>query len=605
MSKAAHFVWRNPDHLRRIFSQFSEPSVSHYGAMIRACSDSDCPREGIEFFGKMQRDGLLPDAVASSFCLKCCAVIRSLVGGVQVHSRILVGGHQFDSRLMATLMDVYSVCEKCDDACKVFVDITHKDTVVWNVLISCLLNNCRTRDALEVFDIMQRRQHRCKPDVVTCLWLLQGCGTLGDLDFGKRIHSFIDERGYGNAINLGNALISMYSKCGRMDEAYKVFDKMPRKTVVSWTALIFGLAINGYGRDAIDVFWEMLSVGILPDAHTFTGVLSACSRSGLVDEGIQFFEQMTRDFGIVPNIHHYGCMVDLLGRAGLLNQAYELIVSMRIKPDPTIWRILLGACRIYKQAPLGEHVIPQLVELKAQESGDYILLLSVYSSRGDTEKVTLLRKYMMENGIQAMPGCSTIELKGVVHEFVADDSSHPQKDEIYNELIDIGQQLKIAGYVPETLQELDNQNEAEKGAMLSYHSEKLAIAFAVLATPPSTTIRVAKNPKICVDCHNFAKLFSSVYDRKVIIWDHRYFSEPKGEFQLFFLKCPLADINEVHFVPTDALFSGYEILRSHQMKMEQDNGNDAEVVHSGMEWDWFMDPCCSALLNMKLPIQMR
>lgn len=216
-------------------------------------------------------------------------------------------------------------------------------------------------------------------------------------------------------------------------------------------------------------------------------------------------------------------MVALLGRAGLLNQAYDLILSMAVKPDATMWRTLLGACRIHCRVTLGERIIEHLIELKAQEAGDYILLLNIYSSVDDWEKVIEVRKLMKEKGIQTTPGCSTVELKGVVHEFVVDDISHPRKNEIYEMLDEIGMQLKIGGYIAEVTSELHNLGAGEKETILSYHSEKLAIAFGVLATPPGTTIRVAKNLRTCVDCHNFAKVLSGVYNREVIIRDRTRF----------------------------------------------------------------------------------
>ncbi|CAN1296480.1 Pentatricopeptide repeat-containing protein At3g47530 [Linum perenne] len=291
----------------------------------------------------------------------------------------------------------------------------------------------------------------------------------------------------------------MYSRCGCVDEAYGVFKNIRNKNVVTWSAMISGLAMNGR-------------------------LLSACSHCGLLNEGMTFFDRMSKEFGMQPNIHHYGCMVDLMGRVGKLDQAYELIMSMKeVKPDPAIWRTLLAACRIHRHVMLGERVVEHLVELKAQEAGDYVLLLNMYSSVGDWDKVSQTRKFMQERGIQTSPGCSSIILKGELHEFVADDVSHPRKKGIYETLDEINEQLKIAGYVTEITSELHSTGEEEKGYVLSYHSEKLAMAFGILATPPGTTIRIAKNLRTCVDCHNFAKAVSWVYNREVVIRDRNRF----------------------------------------------------------------------------------
>lgn len=501
--------------------------------MIRAYSlRNDVAKKGVLLYQEMLHSGISPNALTSMYATKCCIKFGSLFSGIQIHARILKDGHQSDSLLLTTLMDFYSSMEKGSEAHKVFDEISHRDTVAWNVLISCFMRNRRTRDILGLFDAM-RNSNECQPDEVTCLFVLQACASLNALEFGERVHKYIEEHDFHNMRNVCNSLIVMYSRCGCVEKAYDVFKGMVNRDVVTWSAMISGLASNGYGRDAIEAFKEMQRAGIVPDDQTFTGVLSACSHSGLVNEGGMFFKAMKRDFGVVPNIHHYGCMVDILGRAGLVDEAYDLVISMPIKPDAAMWRTLLGACRIHRHVILGERVIEHLIELKAQEAGDYVLLLNIYSSVGNWEKVIEVRKLMKDKGIQTTPASSTIELKGRVHEFVADDVFHPRKKEIYDKLDEINQQLRIAGYVVEITSELHNVEENSKQYALSYHSEKLAIAFGVLATPPGTTIRVAKDLRICVDCHNFAKILSAVYNRKVVIRDRNRFHH----FQEGFCSC--------------------------------------------------------------------
>lgn len=504
---------------RRFFDHLTKPNISHYNAIVRAYSMSHNPVEGFVLFRQMLRKTIRPDPISCSFVTKACVKGSLLFGGLQIHGRILRSGHQLDSLLLTGLMDFYSCFHVIDDACKVFDEISRKDTVVWNVLISCCTRNGRTRDALDVFDRMESSKCESKPDDVTCLLVLQACANLGVLEFGERVHNYVREHGYEKIINICNSLIAMYSRCGDMEKAYEVFKGMNNKSVVSWSAMISGLASNGYGREAIEAFWEMQKIGVIPDEQTFTGVLSACSHSGLLDEGRMFFNSMSNEFGIVPNIHHYGCVVDLMSRAGLLEEAYNLVLSMNIKPDAAIWRTLLGACKIHGQVELGERVVEQLIELKAQEAGDYLLLLNIYSSAGHQEKVLKVRKLIKEKGMKTTPASSTIVLKGDLHWFVADDTSHPRKKEIYHMLEEIEKQLKIAGYVSEITTGLHNMDTAGNQFRSSYHSEKLAIAFGVLMTPPGTKIRVAKNLKTCADCHKFAEMFSGVYNREVVIRD--------------------------------------------------------------------------------------
>ncbi|XP_071731580.1 pentatricopeptide repeat-containing protein At3g47530 [Rutidosis leptorrhynchoides] len=506
---------QNSNYSLQIFSQISRPNVTHYNTIIRAYSISIHPERGFYVYRDMIRQCIRRNPQSSSFVMKCCIKGRLVFGGVQVHTRILRDGHCSDTFLLTTLMDFYSCNGDYDNACKVFDEMSVRDTVAWNVLVSCYIRNGRTRDALDVFNRMQSGENICYPDDVTCLFVLQACSNLCALEFGERVHEYIRDHGYHRALNLCNSLVAMYSKCGQLDKAYEVFQEIHHKDVVSWTAMISGFASNGLGKKAINVFEEMERNGVLPDEQTFTALLSGCSHSGLLEEGKLIFDRMQREFGVTPNIHHYGCMVDLMGRVGLVEDAFNLIISMSCKPDATIWRTLLGACKVNGCMKLGEQVIEHLIELKAQEAGDYILLLNIYSSAGNWEKVIELRKMMKDKGIHTTPSASTIEIKGEIHEFRVDDSSHYRISEVYEMLDEIENQLKIGGYVA--------QITCEKEARLSYHSEKLAMAFGVLATPPGTKIRVAKDLRICVDCHNFAKMLSGVYNRELVIRDRTRF----------------------------------------------------------------------------------
>lgn len=499
-----------------VFNQIKKPSVFHYNVMIKGFSKSSSPWKAFNLYTDMQREGFHVDTISVSFILKSCNRVSCLIGGKQLHGRILQDGQQSDSLLLTSLMDLYASCRNGSDAEMIFYEMSVRDVVAWNVLISCYIRNGRTRDVLELFDAMQLPPYSLKPDKITCLLMLQTSANLNALNIGEKIHKCIELHGYDCTLYLQNSLISMYSKCGLVDKAFDVFNKIRRKNLASWSSLISGLSMNGHGREALRIFEEMKKGGIMPDEHTLTGVLSAYTHSGLLDEGIQFFKLIKTDFGISPNIHHYGCMVNLLSRSGFLDETYGFIMnSMNVKPDSTIWRTLLGACKMHGHCDLGERVIGHLIELKAQEAGDYVLLLNIHESAGNLERVVEIKKLMVEKGVQISPGCSTLELHGVVHEFITDDSSHPMKSEIYKMLDEIKQQLRMGGYIA-------NMDVCEIG-QFSNHSEKLAIAFAMFSTPPGTKIKIANNLSICVDCHSFAKFLSSVYNRTVIIRDRSRF----------------------------------------------------------------------------------
>ncbi|KAG0471061.1 hypothetical protein HPP92_015607 [Vanilla planifolia] len=498
--------------------------IFHCNAMLKAYVQTNSHYETLSFYRHMSSLGVRGNSFSSSFVFKSCTQMSSLVTGKLVHCRIFRDGHQSDSLLLTSLMGLYSSCRELESVRKVFDELPDRDTVSWNMLISSFINNNRTKDALLLFDAMQSPEYESVPDEVTCLLLLQACANLGTVDFGERVHRYIEKNDYGSLLKVSNSLITMYSKCGCVDKAYRVFCDMHDRSVVTWSAMISGLARNGYGREAIDTFNEMIKEGIVPDGQVFTGVLSACSHSGLVDKGMKFLDAMRVDYGLSPNICHYGCVVDLLGRVGLLDRAYHLVTrEMSVQPDPTIWRTLLGACRIHQYVELGEHVIEHLIELKAQEAGDYVLLLNIYASVGNWDRVADLRRLMKERGIQTSPGCTTMELKGQIHEFIADDDNHPRKAEIYAMLDEIGQQLKIAGYIANSASELHDLDMEQKDNALSYHSEKLALAFGILATVPGRTLRIANNLRMCVDCHNFIKTLSSVYSRLIIVRDRSRF----------------------------------------------------------------------------------
>ncbi|TQD73969.1 hypothetical protein C1H46_040508 [Malus baccata] len=263
----------------------------------------------------------------------------------------------------------------------------------------------------------------------------------------------------------------------------------------------------------------MLESSITPDMITFIGVLSACTHSGMVAEGRNFFDSMITQHGIQPEVSHYGCMVDLLGRSGNLNEAFEVIQNMPMKPNAVVWGALLGACRMHRDAELAEIAAKQMLELEPDNSSVYVLLCNIYAACCKWDNLRDVRQQMMDRGIKKTPGCSSIEVNGNVHEFVAGDRSHPQSEKIYSKLDKTIEDLKVVGYSPDTSEVFLDVGEEDKESAVCRHSEKLAMAFGLLSLGDGATIRIMKNLRICVDCHSMAKLVSRVYDREVIVRD--------------------------------------------------------------------------------------
>lgn len=408
-----------------------------------------------------------------------------------------------------------------DTARRLFDLMDCRDVVAWSAMISGYSQASRCREALDLFHEMQKAN--IDPNEITMVSILSSCAVLGALETGKWVHFFIKKKRMKLTVTLGTALMDFYAKCGSVESSIEVFGKMPVKNVLSWTVLIQGLASNGQGKRALEYFYLMLEKNVEPNDVTFIGVLSACSHAGLVDEGRDLFVSMSRDFGIEPRIEHYGCMVDILGRAGLIEEAFQFIKNMPIQPNAVIWRTLLASCKVHKNVEIGEESLKQLIILEPTHSGDYILLSNIYASVGRWEDALKVRGEMKEKGIKKTPGCSLIELDGVIHEFFAEDNVHSQSEEIYNAIEDMMKQIKSAGYVPNTAEARLDAEEDDKESSVSHHSEKLAIAFGLIKSPPGTTIRITKNLRVCTDCHNATKLVSKVFNREIVVRDRTRF----------------------------------------------------------------------------------
>lgn len=361
-----------------------------------------------------------------------------------------------------------------------------------------------------------------KPNQFTLVSALAACANLVALDQGRWIHVYFEKCEIKMNERLLASLIDMYAKCGQIEFASKVFcnEHGLRRKVWPWNALIGGFAMHGKSKEAIDTFEQMKIEKVSPNKVTFIALLNACSHGNMVDEGRRYFESMARSYGIEADIEHYGCMVDLLGRAGLLQEAEDVISSMPMAPDAATWGALLGACRIHKDIKRGERIGKMIKELDPNHMGCHVLLSNIYSASGRWNEAKIQREKVELYGRRKIPGCSSIELNGVFHQFLVGDRSHPHTKQLYMFLDEMSRKLKIAGYLPELGEVLlDIDDEEDKETALSKHSEKLAIAFGLMNTPPGTPIRIVKNLRVCSDCHQATKFISKVYDREIIVRD--------------------------------------------------------------------------------------
>ncbi|KAG0541641.1 hypothetical protein BDA96_02G034400 [Sorghum bicolor] len=470
-----------------------------------------------------------PDTHTYPPLLQACARLLSLRHGERIHAEAAKNGLATLVFVKNSLVHLYGACGLFESAHRVFdeIPVGERNLVSWNSMLNGFAANGRPNEVLTIFREML--DVNFMPDGFTVVSVLTASAEIGALALGRRVHVYLTKVGLVENSHVGNALIDLYAKCGGVEDARRVFEEMgARRTVVSWTSLIVGLAVNGFGKEALELFGIMEREKLVPTEITMVGVLYACSHCGLVDDGFMYFNRMKEEYNIAPRIEHLGCMVDLLGRAGKVKEAYDYILTMPLEPNAVVWRTLLGACAMHKKLELGEAAWARLVELDPGHSGDYVLLSNLYAAVGRWADVHVLRKTMVKDGVRKNPGRSLVELRNSVYEFVMGDRSHPESEQIYQMLAEVADRLRREGYIPRTSNVLADIEEEEKETALNYHSERLAIAFALLKSLPGTPIRIVKNLRVCGDCHTAIKLISKIYDREIIVRDRSRFHHFKG-----------------------------------------------------------------------------
>ncbi|XP_077213626.1 tetratricopeptide repeat (TPR)-like superfamily protein [Tasmannia lanceolata] len=388
----------------------------------------------------LQRRGA--SSIDSFTLLSCCAKTSSLAQGKQIHCVVIRLGFESLVFLQTSLIKMYSVMGDLEDAHRVFNGISHRkrSVVCWTALISAYVDNGKSTKALNLFRLMQTEN--VEPDRVTITVALSACAHLGALDVGEWIHAYISrKKGFETDLSLHNALINMYSKCGDIDTSRRLFDKFSRRDITTWTSMIVGHALHGQAEEALTLFAKLKDNNnngddgagfgsVIPNQVTFIGVLMACSHAGLLQQGLHHLESMSEDYGLKPQISHFGCIVDLFCRAGLLKEAYDFIRKMPIQPNALVWRTLLAACMLHGNLELGLHVRHRVLELEPNYVGDAVSISNMYAAAGMWNDKSTVRKQIKQQ--RRAPGCSLIEVESTIHEFVVADKHHPQRREIYS-----------------------------------------------------------------------------------------------------------------------------------------------------------------------------
>lgn len=357
-----------------------------------------------------------------------------------------------------------------------------------------------------------------KPDKITFVSVLSACSDLATLGQGQQIHAETIKAGTCSVTGVVSSLISMYSRCGCLEESERAFVDCVDKDIVVWSSIIAAYGFHGQGNRAIELFKQMQIEKIEVNEVTFLSLLYACSHCGLKDKGMELFSMMEK-YDLKRTIEHYTCIADLLGRSGCLDEAEDMIRTMPVKADAVIWKTLLSACKIHKNADMAARVAEEVLKINPQDSASYVLLANTHASARRWHEVSKVRKSMKEGNVKKEPGLSWVEIKNQVHEFCMSNKSHPSASQIDAYLKDLMEEMKLRGYRPDIYSVLHDMDDEEKEYSLAHHSEKLAIAFALMNTPSDVPIRVMKNLRVCSDCHVAIKYISDIKRREIIVRD--------------------------------------------------------------------------------------
>lgn len=479
--------------------------------------------QAVNLFCQMNRDAVRPNHFTYSTILTAHPTISLF----QVHAQVIKANYENSPSVGTALLDAYVKTGNTNDAERVFDLVEEKDIVTWSAMLAGYAQIKDSSRAVRVF--CQLAKEGIEPNEYTFSSVINACASpTATVEQGKQLHAGSIKSGYNNALCVSSALVTLYAKRGNIESANEIFKRQRERDLVSWNSMISGYAQHGYGKKALKIFEEMQTNNFEVDDITFIGVLTACTHAGLVEEGQRYFDMMVKDLNIDPKMEHYSCMVDLYSRAGLLEKAMALINGMPFPAGSTVWRTLLAACRVHRNLELGKLAGEKLISLQPQDSAAYVLLSNLYATVGKWQERGKVRKLMDERKVKKEAGYSWIEVKNKIYSFLAGDRSHPLSNHIYLKLGELSIRLKDAGYQPDTNYVLHDVEDEHKEVILSHHSERLAIAFGLIATPPGIPLQIVKNLRVCGDCHTVIKLISSLEGREIVVRDSNRFHHFKG-----------------------------------------------------------------------------
>ncbi|KAL5570894.1 hypothetical protein UlMin_020491 [Ulmus minor] len=502
---------------RKVFDEMPERNVATWNAMVTGLTQFQFNEQGLGLFSDMHELGFKPDAFALGSVLRGCAGLRSLRAGRQVHGYVMKCGFEFDLVVGSSLAHMYMKSSSLVEGQNVIEAMPNRNVVAWNTLIAGKSQNGQSEEVLYQYNMMKLVGYR--PDNITFVSVISSCSELGTLGQGQQIHAEVIKAGVSSVVSVISTLVSMYSRCGCLEDSVKVFMESEDPDYVCWSSMMAAYGIHGRGEEAVRLFEQMEQEGLEANDVTFLSLLYACSHCGLKEKGMEYFDLMVEKYGLKPRLEHYTCVVDLLGRSGCLEEAEAIIRSMPVKADAVIWKTLLSACNIHKNTDMASQIAEEVVKIDPHDSGSYVLLSNIHASAKRWKDVSEVRKAMRHKKVKKEPGISWLEIKNRVHQFCMADKSHPKSEEIDLYLKELTAQMKLQGYEPDIGSVLHDMDIEEKEYNLAHHSEKLAIAFALMNTPEGMPIRVMKNLRICGDCHVAIKYISEIKNREIIVRD--------------------------------------------------------------------------------------
>ncbi|MBA0848109.1 hypothetical protein Goshw_028453 [Gossypium schwendimanii] len=513
-----------------MFNVLPVKNLISWNTMLAGYTLAGQGEKALLWFHRMLENGEIPDEYTLTTVLKACSRLGKIREGSMIHGFLITSGFPCSGKaaIAGSLIDLYVKCGNLAEARRVFNQIGEKNVISWSALILGYAQEGNLAEAIELFEQLQNNSKQVDGFVLSSMM-----GVFSDfalVEQGKQMHAYAVKVPSGSEISVSNSIVDMYLKCGLLDEAERLFNEMPARNVVSWTVMITGYGKHGIGKEAIRLFNQMQSNNIEPDGVTYLATLSACSHSGLIKEGEEYFSQLCRNRWVKPGIEHYACMVDLLGRDGRLKEAKDLIENMPLKPNVGIWQTLLSACRVHGNLQLGKEVGQNLLTLDGENPVNYVMISNIYAEAGYWKEYEQVREMAKAKGLRKEAGRSWVEIDKVVHFFYGGDDTHPMIDKIHQVLKEMERRMKEEmGYVHGVKFALRDIDEESKVESLRVHSEKLAIGLALChgGWDEARVIRVFKNLRICGDCHDFIKCLSKIVKVVFVVRDANRFHQFK------------------------------------------------------------------------------